>query len=147
PDQSVAEEMMRLSVGHSSHRPSSEDKAGEVRSRPDSGERRNDGVWVNAPQEPCDNTPQDPYENLLDEVDQLLGEIKDDDDTAGGANARTSNVSRKEPTGLDDDLLEDDDVKDALAKAHKKKGNKKEMDFQIDDDDDDDDGLAHILKA
>ncbi|KAJ1667681.1 GTPase activating protein (GAP) [Coemansia sp. RSA 1813] len=153
PDQDITEEMARLSVGrdaesnsfdhsHNHHRPVGEDRLDEIRGRPGSGERTGDGKRVNAPQEPRDNTPQDPYENLLDEVDQLLGEIKDDDDTSN--NVRTSGaVLRTEPSDLDGDLLEDDDVKDALSKS--KSRDKKEMDFQIDDDDDDDD-LAHLLK-
>ncbi|KAJ1800709.1 GTPase activating protein (GAP) [Coemansia sp. RSA 2399] len=157
PDQDIAEVMMRMSVGngaenddlgirHHHRRPASEDKVDEVRSWPKSGEQKSDGKWANAPQEPQDNVPQDPYENLLDEVDQLLGEIKDEDDT--GSNVRTSGgASRKEPSDLDGDLLEDDDAKDALSKATTttKQHSKREMDFQIDDDDDDDD-LARLLK-
>ncbi|KAJ2391428.1 hypothetical protein GGI23_005417, partial [Coemansia sp. RSA 2559] len=86
----------------------------------------------------------DPYENLLDEVDQLLGEIKDEDDA--GSNVRTSGgASRKEPSDLDGALLEDDNTKDALSMATIKQHTKKEMDFQIDDDDDDDD-LARLFK-
>ncbi|KAJ2342727.1 hypothetical protein GGH91_003431 [Coemansia sp. RSA 2671] len=65
------------------------------------------------------NAPQDPYENLLDEVDQLLGEIKDDDEPAAIA-------------GLDDG---DFDAGAARGKA--------ELDLDLDDDSDDD--LAHLL--
>ncbi|KAJ2395986.1 GTPase activating protein (GAP) [Coemansia sp. RSA 2603] len=78
-------------------------------------------LWTNAPQEPASNMPHDPYENLLDEVDELLGEINDDDDTS----ALSAPISELASPA--------DDAKSA-KKASSKALN--DLDFEIDDDDD-----------
>ncbi|KAJ1846938.1 GTPase activating protein (GAP) [Coemansia sp. RSA 2703] len=78
-------------------------------------------LWTNAPQEPASNMPHDPYENLLDEVDELLGEINDDDDPS----ALSAPISELASPA--------DDAKSA-KKASLKALN--DLDFEIDDDDD-----------
>ncbi|KAJ2834987.1 hypothetical protein FBU31_001709 [Coemansia sp. 'formosensis'] len=78
------------------------------------------------------NAPQDPYENLLDEVDQLLGEIKDDDDS--GTNAAMPVVA----TATADLVSDIDDVSDFEAG-----GDTTKLDLDLDDDSDDD--LSHLL--
>ncbi|KAJ1814360.1 hypothetical protein LPJ56_004877, partial [Coemansia sp. RSA 2599] len=88
--------------------------------------------WINAPLEPTANAPQDPYENLLDEVDELLGEIKDDDE-AGAISQPISELASP------------------VAGSSKKTVQRKaanDLDFEIDDDDDDDDDddLTRLLK-
>ncbi|KAJ1893657.1 GTPase activating protein (GAP) [Kickxella alabastrina] len=87
--------------------------------------------WVNAPLEPDRNSPQDPqdpYENLLDEVDELLGDINDDDDT-GFAPLTGSNSSEPFTT---------------KPSRNSQSKDLNDLDFQIDDDDDDD--LTHLLR-
>ncbi|KAJ2780975.1 GTPase activating protein (GAP) [Coemansia interrupta] len=87
-------------------------------------------LWTNAPQEPASNMPQDPYENLLDEVDELLGEIKDEDDTSA-LSAPISELA----SPIDDSAK-------AGGKASAKALN--DLDFEIDDDDDDE--LNQLLR-
>ncbi|KAJ2711489.1 GTPase activating protein (GAP) [Coemansia spiralis] len=70
------------------------------------------GQWTNVPQELASNSPYDPYENLLDEVDQLLGEIKDNDDDAAPTTPAAAAPKTKPKRGLDLQLDGDDDDDD-----------------------------------
>ncbi|KAJ2867924.1 GTPase activating protein (GAP) [Coemansia aciculifera] len=132
PSERVADDMARMSLG-------GVDGYFETAARPTAGLQQQrlpaelqENQWVNA--------PQDPYENLLDEVDQLLGEIKDDDDSG-------TNVAKPVAATAIADLVSDiDDVSDFevdVAHGGKPGNNKIELDLCLDDDSDDD--LAHLL--
>ncbi|KAJ2444164.1 hypothetical protein GGF42_006395 [Coemansia sp. RSA 2424] len=115
----VGEDLARLSLLDSSQDASHNPLA------PDHGE----GQWVNA--------PQDPYENLLDEVDQLLGEIKDDDDAS---------ISTVKPTAtaIASDIDDISDFEADIAHGSSSGNTKPDLDLRIDDDDDSD--IAQLLK-
>ncbi|KAJ2902864.1 hypothetical protein GGI21_004503, partial [Coemansia aciculifera] len=112
----MADDMARMSLGGNDH----DDDGPPLQQRNDvpgggGAVPSDDGLWVNA--------PQDPYENLLDEVDQLLGEIKDDDESAASAAVASSagdfaaNRKAKLDLHMDDDL--DEDIDDDLARLLK----------------------------
>ncbi|KAJ1730114.1 hypothetical protein LPJ61_003192, partial [Coemansia biformis] len=93
--------------------------------------------------EPVSNSPYDPYENLLDEVDQLLGEIKDDDDVApaGPAGARRPPSSRRD---VDTSDGEQDTPLMRSSKQQRASGpGREDLELQLDNEDDDD--LARLL--
>ncbi|KAJ2808968.1 GTPase activating protein (GAP) [Coemansia guatemalensis] len=129
PDDEIAEHMVQLSLRADPNEAEADAKAAsgspESSSQPEHQEHR----WVNAPQEPPVNAPADPYENLLDEVDQLLGEMKDDDDPAHTAAAPASNQSSDLPA---------DDSKPSTSTRRRS-----DLNLQMDDDDED---LARLLK-
>ncbi|KAJ1733010.1 GTPase activating protein (GAP) [Coemansia sp. Benny D160-2] len=96
-----------------------------------------DGGAVSA--QPPPPPHQDPYEDLLNEVDQLLGEIKDDDD------AKPNGAAAAKGAGVGSSFSAAASSGSGGSKNPPSGPRTKEMDFQIDDDDDDDD-LAHLLK-
>ncbi|KAJ2235334.1 GTPase activating protein (GAP) [Coemansia sp. RSA 485] len=131
PDDALADEMARMLLRDGQP---SDPKAADVGDPPDGPLEPqvvpDKPLWANAPLEPAPNAPLDPYENLLDEVDELLGEIKDDDE-AGGAISQPGSEPQPPAVGPS---------RAAASKAAN------DLDFQIDDDDDDDD-LTHLLRG
>ncbi|KAJ2220097.1 hypothetical protein IWW45_009176, partial [Coemansia sp. RSA 485] len=131
PDDALADEMARMLLRDGQP---SDPKAADVGDPPDDLFQPqvvpDKPLWANAPLEPAPNTPLDPYENLLDEVDELLGEIKDDDE-GGGAISRPVSGPQSPAVGPS---------RPSASKAAN------DLDFQIDDDDDDDD-LTHLLRG
>ncbi|KAJ2001038.1 GTPase activating protein (GAP), partial [Coemansia thaxteri] len=85
------------------------------------------------------NAPQDPYENLLDEVDQLLGEIKDDDDSVG-ANSANPPAAAAAIADIGSDI---DDVSGFEVDLEHGSPSKNPADLDLDVDGDSD--LAHLL--
>ncbi|KAJ2390416.1 GTPase activating protein (GAP) [Coemansia sp. RSA 2611] len=131
PDDEIAEHMMQLSLRpEASEKDAPRTAAAADTAASESGRPQ----WVNAPQEPKANTPYDPYENLLDEVDQLLDEITDGDTTAAAA----TTTSKTQLAEIDDKELDAVLSQNAAARQHK------DLDFQVDDEDDDD--LTGLLK-
>ncbi|ORX71558.1 TBC-domain-containing protein [Linderina pennispora] len=143
-DQHVLTPGLAVSPGLASsspHREPSEHIATEMPSSAGPADGRFESVpWGNVPQEPRGNEPLDPYENLLDEVDELLGQINEEDDDHG---AETDNAG---------DLKRSLDAGDRHAAGHADAGNNatakdlSDMDFNIVEDDDDDDEIANLLK-
>ncbi|KAJ2878241.1 hypothetical protein FB639_003453 [Coemansia asiatica] len=104
--------------------------------------------WSNAPLEPKSNAPLDPYENLLDEVDELLGEIKDDDEAgtiSQPLSALASPVSSPQKTAQPNAYSNNVQSNNVQSNNVQSKKAANDLDFEIDDDDDDDD-LTHLLK-
>ncbi|KAJ2822927.1 hypothetical protein IWW50_004006, partial [Coemansia erecta] len=131
PDDEIAEHMVELSLRSDEPKPKHADEA--AAQSPE---------WVNAPQEPKANTPYDPYENLLDEVDQLLDEITDGE--AANPDAANPQHASLEDTDLDA-VLSPTDI--SGSQGVESKSQHKDLDFHVDDDDDDDDDdLTQLLK-
>ncbi|KAJ2206725.1 GTPase activating protein (GAP) [Coemansia sp. RSA 518] len=124
PDDEIAEHMVELSLSNDV----------QEAQRAPAGAESNENRWVNAPQEPKANTPYDPYENLLDEVDQLLDEITDGD-----------SPGKQQPgDSVDFDVeLSRDDIPKPKA-THKQN----DMDFHVDsnESDSDSDDLTKLLQ-
>ncbi|KAJ2502507.1 GTPase activating protein (GAP) [Coemansia sp. RSA 1972] len=119
PDDEIAEHMVELSLSNDV----------QETQRANAGAENTEHAWVNAPQEPKANTPYDPYENLLDEVDQLLDEITDGD---------TSKL--QSDADFDVELSRDDIPK--TKSTHKQN----DMDYHVDSNDSDSDDLTNLLQ-
>ncbi|KAJ1741076.1 GTPase activating protein (GAP) [Coemansia sp. RSA 1086] len=121
PDDEIAEHMVQLSLRN--------DAGNEHDSELGSEQMEKRDEWANAPREPQINAPHDPYENLLDEVDQLLDEITDNDTAAHG----------KKPA------VDIDELDNMLSPTDKTLADKplKDLDYQVDSDDDD---IARLLQ-
>ncbi|KAJ2804079.1 GTPase activating protein (GAP), partial [Coemansia furcata] len=120
----VADDMARMSLGGEDHYLETANSPTSRMQKQQLPAELQENQWTNA--------PQDPYENLLDEVDQLLGEIKDDDDSG-------TNVAKPVVATATTDLVSDiDDVSDFEAS-----GDTTKLDLDLDDDSDDD--LSHLL--
>ncbi|KAJ2157351.1 GTPase activating protein (GAP) [Coemansia sp. RSA 552] len=126
PDEEIAEHMVQLSLRSDNAEPAASPKAPSSPGSKDS--------WAEAPQQPFVNAPHDPYDNLLDEVDQLLDEMTDGDKDAPKERASKSSIA-------DLDLELDEDMKPA-AQPQKLK----DLDFEVDEDDNDGDSLTHLPK-
>ncbi|KAJ1956519.1 GTPase activating protein (GAP), partial [Dipsacomyces acuminosporus] len=136
PSEQLADDMVHLSLqdnsadaGDGSASVVEEDSVApeqEASHLADSGAQQ--GRWGNVPQEPPANMPLDPYENLMDEVDELLGEIVEKDDGENSGSVKNQALSRDE----------------AIDSSRTKEGSA-DMDFDIDDDNDDD--LSNLLKG
>ncbi|KAJ2081273.1 GTPase activating protein (GAP) [Coemansia sp. RSA 988] len=129
PDDEIAEHMVQLSLGAEPNETEVDAKAASGSPGSRSQSEHQEHQWVNAPQEPSVNAPVDPYENLLDEVDQLLGEMKDDDDPPHSAAVPTSSKSP--------DLPAMDSKPPTSTKRHS------DLNLHMDDDDED---LAQLLR-